>query len=219
LSTLKGRKYVFIHEAADHLGISAADLFEWLEGSKTTLYAYSEFSDDVRPLDSWYSKKLLATQQTLKNVRFLYPKDIRRRFRLTGPGTDDQLLTRNDLKVSVKDLLNSREQIRDTYQQTQITTQKHGNRNKNVGVDGRGQHFKKKRKVIEDQVLKVVRDQPLKFRKKNGSVHIDELAKYLDSTKENWIKADKEPRGFSFENIKMVIRELKKSNQIPKITD
>lgn len=205
-NSLKGRKYVSIEQAAKHLGINLDDLTEWLYESKVQLYAHSEYTEDVRPIAPPDSKKLLATNRTLKKIHFLYIKEIRK-FRLQAPAYDRQKISVGDLKMSVKDLIKHRTDLRGLYNVTDSDIeQKNRSKRENVEVNDRGHHHKKIRILIAAEAVKVLQEKRSAFSKKNGIVHIERLAEHLEDTKETWCPARKTEYGFSLASIKNAIR-------------
>lgn len=205
--SLKGRKFIFIEEAASHLNIAFSDLIEWLIECGPQLYAYSEYSSDTQPIDPSYSIRVLETKKPNKIVRFIYTKELRK-LRLNLPGTDDQEVSLSDLKLSVKDLLQNRDSIRQIYEPlNEYAEQKRGTKNEKVGLNGRGHHFERDRKLIAAEVKKLLKNPRPEFKKKNGSFHLDKIAEFIENSKESWLGHRFGKRGFGFDTIKAAIRK------------
>lgn len=206
--SLKGRKYISIDEAARHMNVAFLDLVEWLRENQTQVYAHSEYADVIQPVDPIYAARLLATKRTFQSVRFLYSKSLQC-LRLKSSGVDDQEICRDDLELSVKDVLKFRDQIVQIYEPLTVEDkQKHGTKNKNVGLNARGHQFKKNRKLIEDQVAKLLKELDPKLSKKNGELHIEKMTEHLYATRETWLGDKSDDHGFGFDNIKMAVRKI-----------
>lgn len=203
---LEAKRYVPLSRAAKHFDLSTDEFCIFILENRIPLYADSDY---VRPEDSdephRYQIKLssvervLAADQIVETVEFLYPPAIRR-LRLKARPTDDQKIGRKNLYI-LSDQLDSIQLLVETavgYKWSKSKRSRIKNKNTRIkSLIGQGSHWEATRLRFLSAANVELRANFQNYEKPNGKVNYSDLSVFLDENRPLWGgPPDKNARGF-----------------------